>query len=148
MRLEYVLAGLLAMGCTTSPFSETKPSVVQPIQFDKPRPSANIRSYETLTLTPEQNISITVTDVAERRSIRDIHMYFLPEGKQGIALHIAGSPLELEKKGTSHFCWYAGEQFNQLPEGKGRFILEIVGRETGTYDVPVTLCKYCDVAIR
>jgi len=98
MRLEYVLAGLLAMGCTTSPFSETKPSVVQPIQFDKPRPSANIRSYETLTLTPEQNISITVTDVAERRSIRDIHMYFLPEGKQGIALHIAGSPLELEKK--------------------------------------------------
>jgi len=95
-----------------------------------------------------QNISITVTDVAERRSIRDVHMYFLPEGKQGIALHIAGSPLELEKKGTSHFCWYAGEQFNQLPEGKGRFILEIVGRETGTYDVPVTLCKYCDVAIR
>lgn len=142
MKLEYVLLAALGItGCSAPPtVSQPKQSISAPIEFDKPQPTVDVRPYAELILAPESNIRFVVTDQAEHRSIREVRAYFIPEGKQGIELELTGSELELERKGKLDFWWYAG-QFTKIPAGKGKLRIEVCGRQTGVYEVPVTLRK-------
>src|SRR3989338_2965845 len=142
MRLtDYVILGTLALaGCAEAQkrnivFHET---IEQ--KFDKPQPKANIKARESLLLTPNSAIGITVEDLAERRKVSAVVMYFKPENGKSIKLDISGSARELQEKGKSHFCWYIGDK---ILEGPGTFAVYLIGEgEVGVYEEAITIKSY------
>ncbi len=135
---EYLFAALLALaGC-----AEIKTQIeLSSEKYDKPKPFVNIRPREGIWLTLNSSVALTVEDRAENRVVYAAVMYFIPEGKGRIELETTGSVRELQDTGKSYFCWHARKQFEKLPEGPGTFVLEIIGREKSTYEVPITIKK-------
>ena len=141
MKLEYLLVTALGIaGCASEQKQEH--CIVHHIPiYNVPQPSANIKQGGELFITPEANIALTVTDSAQRRAIRNVRMYIVPQGKDSILLDISGSKKELEREGTAPFFINTSYQFPRIPEGPAQFILDVEGRGTGTYRVNITIRK-------
>ena len=145
MRLmDYLFLGTLDLAGCAEP---TKRQVVihESIEdkFDKPIPRINIRPREAIILAPNSTVGLLVEDHSQRRLVRNVAIYFAPEGGKSFKLDITGSPKELERTGQSHYCWNVRKQFSQIPEGHGRIIVYVFGKnETGVCEVPIVLGKY------
>lgn len=132
MKKKYIIVGLIGLlsGCSID--SNPKPFIYGL--------SPNMNLY----LEPKKNISFDIGDKSEDRDIVSFEAYLKQETKnEKINANLRASRLDLEMAGVAMAQWDIASQYNEIPEGKVDFILEMTDKsgKKGKYTLPINIKK-------
>lgn len=107
-----------------------------------PQPYIYLPVNMNLTIEPNKNIAFDVADKSKELDIASFKAY-LETPQKRVDMDLSINRLDLELGGVAMAHWNVSDQYNDIPEGKVDFVLEMTDKKgkTGRYVLPIDIRK-------